>query len=41
MNIQIGNMTDDMMKKVKDMPSYPDNDCVKLIDNTVIIKLSN
>lgn len=41
MNIQIGNMTDDMMKKVKDMPSYPDNDCVKLIDNTVIVKLSN
>lgn len=41
MNIKIGKMTDDMMKKVKDMPAYPDNDCVNLIDGVVVVKLSN
>lgn len=41
MNIQLGNVTDDIMKKVKDMPAYPDNECVKLIDDVVIVKLSN
>ncbi len=41
MNIQLGHITDDMMKKVKDMPAYPDNDCVNLIDGVVVVKLSN
>lgn len=41
MNIQLGHITDDMMKKVKDMPAYPDNECVKLIDGVVIVKLSS
>lgn len=41
MDIQLGNITDDMMNNVKDMPVYPDNDCVKLINDTVIVKLSN
>ena len=39
--ISLGNITDDMMNNVKDMPAYPDNDCVQLINDTVIIKLSN
>ena len=41
MDIQLGNITDDMMNNVKDMPVYPDNDCVKLINDTVIVKLNN
>lgn len=41
MDIQLGNITDDMMNNVKDMPVYPDNDCVNLINDTVIVKLSN
>ncbi len=41
MNIQLGHITDDMMKKVKDMPAYPDNNCVNLIDGVVVVKLSN
>lgn len=41
MDIQLGNITDDMMNNVKDMPAYPDNDCVQLINDTVIVKLSN
>ena len=41
MDIQLGNITDDIMNNIKDMPAYPDNDCVQLINDTVIIKLSN
>ena len=39
--ISLGNITDDMMNNVKDMPAYPDNDCVQLLNDTVIVKLSN
>lgn len=41
MDIQLGNITEDMMKQIHNMPVYPDNECVKLINDTVIVKLSN
>lgn len=40
MNIQLGNVTDDIMKKMKDIPAYSDNECVEL-DDVVIVKLSS
>lgn len=39
--ISLGNITDDMMNNVKDMPAYPDNNCMILLNDTVIVKLSN
>lgn len=39
--ISLGNITDDMMKQIKKMPAYPDNECVQLINDVVIVKLSN
>lgn len=41
MGIQLGTITDDMKKEIINMPSYPNNDCVKLIGDTVVIKLSD
>lgn len=41
MNIQLGNITDDMVKKVKDMPVYTDNEFIQLINDVAIIKLGN
>lgn len=41
MNIQLGNITDDMMKKVKDMSVYTDNEFIQLINDVVIVKLGN
>lgn len=41
MGIQLGTITDDMKEEIKTMPSYPSNDCVKLIGDTVVVKLSD
>lgn len=34
-------VTAEIMEEVKNMPVYPNNDCVKLVDDTVLVKLSN
>lgn len=41
MDITLGKITDEMKKEIKKMPSYPSNDCINLIDNTIIVKLSD
>lgn len=41
MGIQLGTITDDMKEGIKTMPSYPDNNCIKLIGDTVVVKLSD
>lgn len=41
MDVKLGKITDNMKKEIKTMPSYPSNDCVKLIDDTVVVKLSD
>lgn len=41
MDIKLGKITDSMKKEIKNMPCYPNNDCVKLIGNTVVVKLSD
>lgn len=40
-NIQQGTITEDMKKEIEKMPVYPNNDCIKLIGDTIIIKLNN
>ena len=41
MNVSLGDITEDMKKQINQMPAYPDNDCIQLINDTVIVKLSN
>lgn len=41
MDVKLGKITDNMKKEIKTMPSYPNNDCVKLIGDTVVVKLSD
>lgn len=41
MDVKLGKITDNMKKEIKTMPSYPSNDCVKLIGDTVVVKLSD
>ena len=41
MEIQLGTITDDMKKEIKTMPSYPNNESIKLIGDTVVVKLSD
>lgn len=41
MDVTLGKITDEMKKEIKKMPSYPNNESIKLIDNTVIVKLSD
>ena len=41
MDIQVGKITENMTKEIEKMPSYPNNDCIKLIGDTVIVKLSD
>ncbi len=41
MGIQLGTITDDMKEGIKNMPSYPNNDGIKLIGDTVVVKLSD
>lgn len=36
-----GKIDETMQKEINKMPSYPDNDCVKLIGNILVVKLSN
>lgn len=41
MDVKLGKITDNMINEIKNMPSYPNNDCIQLFDNTVIVKLSD
>ena len=41
MDVKLGKITEDMKKEIKTMPSYPNNDCIKLIGDTVVVKLSD
>lgn len=41
MDVKLGKITDNMKEEIKTMPSYPSNDCVKLIGDTVVVKLSD
>ena len=41
MEINLGIITEDMKKEIINMPSYPNNDCIKLIGDTVVVKLSD
>lgn len=42
MEIEQGSITDDMQNEIKAMPAYPDNECIKLFNNSiVVIKLSD
>ena len=41
MEIKLGIITEDMKKEIINMPSYPDNNCIKLIGDTVVVKLSD
>lgn len=41
MDVILVKMTKYMKKEIKNMPSYPNNDCIKLIGDTVVVKLSD
>ena len=42
MGVSLGDINDDMISQINQMPAYPDNDCIKLFNNSlIVIKLSD